>query len=111
MRFNHLVLSMKHNYKPNKSEAYYYPDLADNINGKIFILANPEKAFEEKAALYVLMYCFGTLCRYHPDIWMRLITGSVAFKEFIDSLLQIIERKFPNLILNQLSGIKHLITL
>ncbi|MCK4993871.1 MAG: hypothetical protein KAS13_02325 [Candidatus Omnitrophica bacterium] len=104
---NHLILTHTLNYMPNDKIKGYYPDLADNISGDIFIVVNPEKAFEETATLYMLQYCLGTLCRYSPDIWMRLISGSVVFREFIDSLLQIIERKFPNLILDQLTEIKH----
>ncbi|MBL7136445.1 MAG: hypothetical protein ISS81_07635 [Candidatus Marinimicrobia bacterium] len=108
---DHLILSSTYKYGPQELFDSYYPDLLDSINGDIFIIVNPEKALEEKATLYILLYCFGILCRYSPDIWMRLINGSVAFKEFIDSLLQVIERKFPNLILDQLMGGKHYIHL
>jgi hypothetical protein len=45
--------------------------------------------------------------RYYPDIWVTLVDGNPLLAELTASALDIIERKFPSLVLDQLTGIKH----
>jgi hypothetical protein len=44
------------------------------------------------------------LARYSPDIWRRAIDKQVHVAEVADTLLKVDYRKFPNLILNQLTS-------
>ena len=89
----------------------YWPDIVDNINSRKFYILRPEDYIPEPAAHFVLLYCLGTLARYYPDIWMRAIDENVQTAELTDSLLNIIYRKFPNLILNQMTWVKHYVHL
>jgi hypothetical protein len=92
---------------PDKGEAVYYPDIVDDINGHKFYILRPEAYIPETAAHFILLYCLGMLARYYPDIWMRAIDENVQIAELTDSLLNIIYRKFPNLILDQMTWVKH----
>jgi hypothetical protein len=85
----------------------YIPEITENISGKKFFIHNPEEHLTEPAAHMMILYCFGMLCRYHPDIWVQAINKNSMINEMTNSLLDIIYRKFPNLIIDQLTGIKH----
>ena len=85
----------------------WFPGIADNINGQKFYILRPEDYLSELAAHFVLLFCLGMLSRYYPDIWMKAIDENVQIAEFTDSLLNVIYRKFPNLILDQMTRVKH----
>jgi len=89
----------------------YWPDIVDDVNGRKFYILRPEAYIPEPAAHFVLLYCLGMLARYYPDIWMRAIDENVQIAELIDSLLNIIYRKFPHLILDQMTWVKHYVHL
>jgi len=89
----------------------YWPDIVDDINGRKFYILRPEAYIPEPAAHFILLYCLGMLARYYPDIWMRAIDENVQIAELTDSLLNIIYRKFPNLILDQMTWVKHYVHL
>ncbi len=89
----------------------YYPDIVDDINDHKFYIVRPEAYIPEPAAHFILLYCLGMLSRYYPDIWMGVIDENVQIAELIDSLLNIIYRKFPNLILDQMTWVKHYVHL
>jgi len=59
--------------------------------------------------MFVLMFCLGMLSRYHADIWMNVIDHHVQVAEITDTLLNVCYRKFPNLILDQLTFTHHCI--
>lgn len=94
-----------------ESESYYHPDIVDDINDKKFYILNPEAYLPEPAAHLVVLFCLGMLCRYYPDIWIKAIDENVRIRELTDSLLNVIYRKFPNLILDQLRLRKHYVHL
>jgi hypothetical protein len=89
----------------------YFPDIVENINGKKFYILNPENYLPEPASHLIVLFCLGMLCRYYPDVWMKVIDENVQVAELTDSLLNIIYRKFPNLILDQMTGIQHYVHL
>lgn len=90
---------------------YYYPDIVDDINDRKFYIMRPEAYIPEPAAHFILLYCLGMLSRYYPDLWMKVIDENVRIAELTDSLLNIIYRKFPNLILDQMTQVKHYVHL
>jgi len=92
-----------------KIDRGYYPDIVEDINGKIYYIIQPENYIHEPAAQFIILYCLGMLSRYYPDLWMKLIKLNIPFREFSDTILRVIERKFPNLILDQMTEIKHFI--
>jgi YaaC-like Protein len=59
--------------------------------------------------MLVLTYCLGMLSRYFPDVWMTVTDSRVEVAELTNTLLSVIQRKFPNLVLDQLTGVKHYI--
>lgn len=85
----------------------HIPDIVDDINARKFYILKPESYIPELAAHLILLFCLGMLCRYYPDIWMKVIDENVQIAELTDSLLNIIYRKFPNLILDQMTETKH----
>jgi len=89
----------------------YWPDIADDINGRKFYILKPEDYIPEPAAHFVLLYCLGMLARYYPDKWIKAVNENVQVAELIDSLLNTIYRKFPNLILDQMTWVKHYVHL
>lgn len=103
-----MILRLKEEYSFNKeAKRYYYPDIVEDINGQKYFLSKPAECIPETAAYFVLLYCLGTVARYFPDQWIRAIEGNVGIAEVIDTLLNVVYRKFPNLILDQLTLTKH----
>ncbi|HEX74627.1 MAG TPA: hypothetical protein G4N93_05700 [Dehalococcoidia bacterium] len=96
---------------PDQVHERYFPDILDDINSRKFYILKPEFYTPEPAAYFVLLYCLGMLARYYPDTWMRAIDENVQIAELTDSLLNIIYRKFPNLILDQMTWVKHYVHL
>ena len=95
----------------NQVREEYWPDIVDDINSHKFYILRPEAYIPEPAAHFILLYCLGMLARYYPDIWMKAIDENVQIAELTDSLLNIIYRKFPNLILDQMIRVKHYVHL
>src|SRR5439155_26631672 len=60
----------------------------------------------EPANLLIVLFCLSMLARYYPDIWIRAIDTSPRIADLTDSLLNIVYRKFSNLILDQLTWTK-----
>lgn len=85
----------------------YHPDSVDDMNARRFYIVKPETYLPELAAYLILLFCLGMLCRYYPDIWIKVIDENVQIAEITDSLLNIIYRKFPSLILDQMTETKH----
>lgn len=83
----------------------------ENIGGQKFCPIDVENYLPESASLYIILYCLGMLARYCPDIWMKAIDSNVQISETTNSLLNIAYRKFPNLILDQMTRILHYIHL
>lgn len=104
-----IYLRLNREYSPSEELTMYYPDIAEDISGRKFYILKPETYITEPAAHLVLLYCLGMLSRYYPDIWMRTIDENVQISELADTLLNIIYRKFPNLILDQMTWVKHYI--
>jgi|GEM_PF-1360361 len=104
----HLITLLK--YHPDQEEASY-TNIIDDVNGNKFYLLKFESYLPEPAAFLVLFFCLGMLSRYYPDIWMKAIDTNVQVAEFTNSLLNIGYRKFPNLILDQMTHTKHYIHL
>jgi len=86
-----------------ESENHYFPDMVQDLQGNIYYIYNAEEYIQELANLYICFYCTGMLCRYSPDYWMNWLEKNVGFRHLMDSLCSVAIRKFPNLILNQLT--------
>ena len=85
----------------------YYPNIVEDISSSKFYILKPETYLPETETYLILIFCLGMLCRYYPDIWIKVIDENVQVAELTDSLLNIIYRKFPNLILDQMTETKH----
>ena len=86
-----------------ESDGNYFPDMIQDLFGRIYFIYNVEEYIQELANLYICFFCTGMFCRYHPDYWMYWIEKNVSFKHLMETLCSIAIRKFPNLILNQLT--------
>lgn len=87
--------------------APYTPPIVDDITGQKYYILQPDDYLPETVSQFMMLYCLGMLCRYHPDIWMRILSRDALIEELCDSILNIIHRKFPTLILDQLELTKH----
>jgi len=85
----------------------YYPDITEDLAGRKYYIIQPDGYIPEPAAILALLFCFSMLCRYYPDVWMRSIDENVRMAELTNVFLNIAYRKFPNLILDQLTLTKH----
>jgi hypothetical protein len=83
------------------------PDCTCDISGRQYFIMDPESYILEPAAMLVGLFCLGMVARYHADIWMQAIDEDVRIAELVDSFLNVCHRKFPNLILDQLSDTHH----
>ena len=92
---------------PPDIRPYFMPDMVDDVSGQLFYLIPTGTYLPEPASHFILSYCLGMLSRYFPDLWMTAIDENVQIAELIDSLLSIVARKFPNLILDQMTEVKH----
>lgn len=58
---------------------------------------------------FLAMFLLSSIARYKPTKWLQLITGQKSGEIFIvKKFLKISERRFPNLIFNELRGKTHL---
>jgi YaaC-like protein len=87
----------------------YYPDIVDDLHGQQYFILYPDSYLPEPASILVLTYCLGMLSRYFPDVWMTVTDARVEIAEVTNTLLSVVQRKFPNLILDQMTGVKHYI--
>lgn len=105
---SNLHLRQRHFLEPAVQEKTgYYPDIVENIQGVKFYILKPTEYVHEAAALLAVAFCLGMLARYYPDIWMSVIENNVDVVELTNGLLNVISRKFPNLILDQMTDVKH----
>ncbi|MBW4548434.1 MAG: YaaC family protein [Symplocastrum torsivum CPER-KK1] len=103
-----LLFNMTANFGEKKLERIFNdPGVVDDINGQIFYISNPNEYLPEPAAYMILLFNLGMLCRYYPDVWLEIIDNNVPIAEITDSLLNIVYRKFPNLILDLMTNTKH----
>lgn len=94
-------------HKENEIKTYFLPDIVDSINGDHYFLVTSKNYINELSSMHILLFIFGMLSRYFPDIWMEVINRNILISEITNSLLNIISRKYPNFILNQITGVKH----
>lgn len=87
----------------------YFPDIVDAIGGDLYFIAHPEDYVVEPAAFFIILFCLGFMSRYYPDIWMSALQNDIQTVELMNTFLNVAARKTPNLILDQLSDVKHFI--
>lgn len=104
---NHLILKWNLDFEKIKNETYYLPDIIDDIHNNKFLITNPKEYIIEPASHLIILFSLGMLARYYPDKWVKAIDENIKIAELIDSILNIIYRKFPNLILNQMTLTKY----
>lgn len=85
------------------------PPICQDMYCNHYFIVNAEGHILEPAAHFMIMYCLGMLCRYYPDRWILFLRGNVGFREFLDTLTGVIYRRFPQLLLNQMTGVHHYI--
>lgn len=85
----------------------YTPSVIDASSGELYFILKPKEYVPEPAAMLMVLYVLGMLCRYYPDVWIKMIDRSVTFSETISSVLRTVRRRFPNLILNQVRQVKY----
>jgi hypothetical protein len=85
----------------------YFPDMVDAVDGTSYLILHPETYLPEPAAQMILLFTLGMISRYYPDTWMKRIDSSIDFAEAVDTIMKLISRRFPNMILNQMLETKH----
>ena len=107
---NHLRLRLVHVRKPEDNAGItYYPDMVDDCQGQKYLIVDPSSYFPEPAAYFAILYCIGMLSRYYPHVWVKVVDSNVMVAELTESLLSAAYRRFPNLILDQLTNTKNFI--
>src|SRR5260221_5669144 len=118
---SHFIAHVKWWHKAQSEEGYLttvdrmlpsYTDksvfnIVEDLQGRHYLYLSLDHHLTEPAILYILAFCLGMLSRYAPDIWVQAIDKNVPIAEFTDSLLYLLSRKFPLLILDQMTGRKH----
>jgi hypothetical protein len=87
-------------WQPTITAAY------NNDQLKYYVLA-PDDYIDEAAGMLIVLFCLGMVSRYYADIWMNAIDNNVQTAAVTDSFLNLANRKFPNLILDQMTYTLH----
>ena len=82
----------------------------DDSNGKQYLVLKPEEYIYEAASYFLLLFCFGMLARYYPDVWVKTVNSNSQIAEVTDRLLDIVSWRVPTLILNQMTDTKHYVS-
>lgn len=101
------VLMFEYRHVPGSPLAFF-PDMVDDVGGRLYYVTNPAGYIVEPAAMYIALFSFGMLARYYPDVWMRIESDPRA-TALVNTFLGIVQRKFPHLMLDQMEGAKHII--
>ncbi|MFD1397665.1 YaaC family protein [Kroppenstedtia eburnea] len=84
---------------------FAHPLFREDMHGNHWLLPfqRVETCIPELLVHYALLFALSMLCRYEPPLWGEMIHG-MASEEMvlIQEFLQVTQRKFPNLILNEL---------
>jgi len=102
-----IALRLEQEFDEGELRRVYIPDVVDSLTQRMFFIPEPDAFIVEPAAHLASLFCLGMLARYYPDKWMALIDRNVLAAELVDSVLAVIERKLPLLVLDQLTGLKH----
>jgi hypothetical protein len=86
---------------------HYLPDIVDDLMGRLYYIVVPDSYVPQEAALLSILFCLSMVARYYPDVWMDRIDHDATTAELLDSFLNLAHRKFPNLVLDQLTDTKH----
>jgi len=93
----------------NDNQQLNFPEIIDDINNKKYFILKPSSYITEPVPYFIILFCLGMLCRYHPDIWVSIIDKNIRIAELTNTFLNLAYRKFPNLILDQMTLTKHYI--
>jgi len=82
-----------------------FPQLSETLDGRHFLyLPESPEQFPESCSLFGAMFLLGMIVRYYPHIWIDLLEKHHPLVQIVEAFLPIAQRKFPNLILNNLAG-------
>lgn len=87
----------------------YFPDVVQDAHGRSYYVLNPQKHIDDPASYLVILFSLGMLARYYPDVWVKSTQENIRLSEFLDTLLGLIYQRLPNLILDQILGVRHFI--
>jgi hypothetical protein len=84
---------------------FLVPQISETIDGRYFLyLPEQPDQLPEPCAFLGGMFLLGMLVRYYPHIWMQLLERHHPLVQVVEAFLPIAQRKFPNLVLNNLTG-------
>ncbi|SMO93694.1 YaaC-like Protein [Melghirimyces algeriensis] len=88
------------------SLGFHHPMFREDLSGGYFLCPNVRdhtRCLPERFVHYILLFALSMLCRYEPPLWGEIIYGMISEERvLIEEFLQVTQRKFPNLILNEL---------
>jgi hypothetical protein len=84
-------------------EAFQYPDLRLDVFGEPWADFGPARTrLGELVTYYAALFTLSDAVRYQADQWLRLLADHPAEAILIDRYLDVVVRKLPNLVLNEL---------
>ncbi|PTX53074.1 YaaC-like protein [Melghirimyces profundicolus] len=86
-------------------QGFDHPFFREDIRGGyyLFVRSVPAAYLPELFVHYLLLFHLSMLCRYEPPLWGEMIYGMTSEEMvLIEEFLQVTQRKFPNLVLNEL---------
>lgn len=101
-----VLLTLSYIHSDDPEETKWFPDVCEDIGGAKFFLLSPETYLAEPAAHLAMLFSLSMAARYYPDLWMGW-TRSVRTAELLSVFLDVVDRKFPQLLLDQLTLTKH----
>lgn len=79
-----------------------FPAVCDDARTQKYFSFDESDWLEEPAADLAILFCLGWLCRYDADLWVRSIKKK-SISNVIDAFLDVVDRRLPNLILDQMT--------
>ncbi len=91
-------------------KGFDHPWFYENLKGDYYLWIGNNRPVEPLAEIlvhYMLLFSLSMICRYDPPLWGEMIQGFASEKTvLVEQLLTLAERKFPQLLLQALTGEK-----
>jgi hypothetical protein len=98
---NSFLADIRTTFPPPEGFEISMPEAGRTLEGQTLLWDEPP--LPEAVAHYGLMFCLSMLVRYYPDQWIRLLDRGHRGANFLLYFVDLAERKFPLLTLNELT--------
>jgi hypothetical protein len=110
--FDHYVNTTSAIVTTNKIEPsamFNYPNSRETLDHRIIYFAEDTNT-PEIVDLFGISYALSMLSRYYPDLWISFLESHCKGSKLVESVIQTLILKIPNLMLNEISDQNYVIS-